>query len=271
MRRNVLLLALAAAVLLNSCIEYKEKVSLNKDGSGTVDIHFAMSAEYLKQMDDLMKMTAKFSGEEAGKIEQPNMISTRTEIEEFLAQSKSNVKLLEYSAPDSTYDGTVDAKFSFSSLAELDIASASLFPDDNPAAEMEGPSASFAKQDDGTWLFTRAMHSGSEMVESMAGEEGISDMLDGGLSEGDDEGASGESDVDLKLDDFVGTDLEALARDMEKAANDEENPAIEFTISFPGKVLTSNATVIDGSKATWSFTLEQISKSISAMTATIAD
>ncbi len=287
MRRNVLSLALVAIVSLSGCIEYKEKVSLNKDGSGTVNIHFALSAEYLKQMNELMKMTAKFSGEEAGEIEQPTMIASENAIEEFLASSKSNVKLLEYNSPDSGVGGAVDAKFSFSSLAELDIAAASLFPDDNPSEGMEETpegieetSASYVKQDDGTWLFSRAMQNdgggagrmtgGMDDGEESTGDEiGYEGQFDG--DEGAEDGDDDDGNMNLTAENFAGTDLEAMAREMERAATDTENPAIVFAITFPGKVLESNATSIDGSTATWSFTLQQISESLLTMTARVAD
>ncbi len=288
MRRKVLLLALIAAVALSGCIEYREQVSLNKDGSGTVKIHFALSADYLKQMNELLQMTAKFSGEEAGEIEQPKIIASKSEIEEFLKQSKSDVKLLEYESPDSSSGGAVDVKFSFGSIAGLDIAAASLFPDDNPAEEMgakemEEQSASFVKQDDGTWLFTRTVQNDSDVVASQAGEydqngEGaLGEAPDNGDMPGmdnEDEAEEAEDDagnMDLSVDDFVGSDMEALARDMEKAATDTTNPAIKLTVSFPGKVLKSNASTVDGSTATWSFTLQQLSGAIPSMTATIAD
>lgn len=277
MRRNFVTLTLLASLILSGCVKYKERVSLNKDGSGTVDVHFTVSDEYFKQMESLAQMTAKMAGGKTEKVEPPKIIASRQEIEAFLKQADAGVKLLEYNQPDSS-SGTVDARFSFTSVAGLDIAASSLFPDEDPLGEDDkgAPTASFVKQDDGTWLFTRMMEPDSESVEGM-GDEGAFDE-DGEYGEmgygdedgqGDDEGYS--DSVNVSAEDFAGTDMEALAKDMEKAATDTEHPAITLSVTFPGKVLESNATSIDGATATWSFTLQQISANPAPMTAKIAD
>ncbi len=280
MRKNIMTLVLLVSFVISGCVEYKEHVSLNKDGSGTVDIHFAVSDEYLKQMDALMQMTAKMAGDKVEKPETPKMIASKEEIEAFLKEADAGVKLLEYNRPDSGAEGTVDAKFSFTSIAGLDIAASSLFPDEDPIGEEEkaNPSASFVKQDDGTWLFTRKMETDAEMIsEGAYGEDGaygetdIDEEIPPDFNDGADDDESDEGATEVTAEDFAGTDMEALAKGVEKAATDTEHPAIVLSVTFPGKVLKSNATSVDGSTVTWSFTLQQISENLAPMSATIAD
>jgi hypothetical protein len=279
MKKFVCTLTVLSLVTLAGCLEYKEEVKLNKDGSGSTHLRFAVNQAYLQQMEEMSKMMAQMSGGDAEPVELPSIVSSEEKIRAFFKEIKSGAQLDSYEVSETDNSRVWNLSFTFSNLLELDYINASVFQsedddmgEDSLSADHQ-PTVSFVKQDNGAWLFTRTMPEndipGDDMDMGMndgypAGEYDDGEYADESSVEEDDEESS---EFGAEIEKGLGKFVEGI----EQAVGGQNKPVFTLSVTFAGEVIESNATDVAGNTATWAFTMEQISAQLTTMTATVKD
>ena len=264
---------LLAATMLAGCFDYQETMVLNKDGSGTLAMRLGMQKSML---DGMKAMTQAFSQEEDQPAADEPFISKEA-IEKNLAKSKAGVKLLDYKE---SVDGEMqvwDITYSFENLNDVQYITESLNDDFDAMADMgEAVDSSMGEEEGMTdenmpelRLFVRGMDTGDGMMGMPAGGE-MDDETEGyeeESAESHDESA-GEMKKDEAMPDSAG-DMSGMMEGMDKLAQTMSKYGIKLTVKFPGKVIESNATTIDGNTATWEYKLSDMGKFPNKLTAVV--
>jgi hypothetical protein len=133
----------------------------------------------------------------------------------------------------------------------------------------EKPELTFKKQDDGTWLFERGMDTENQMPGMGAGpgmgeDESWGDEKDSSQGEAEEEN---EHDSTAMSDTAKGMD--EMAEQMGQLGAAMKKMGIKLTVQFPGKVIKSNATTVDGNTATWEYKGMAMNKFPKKLTAVI--
>ncbi len=271
-RKLLVALVLAAALLAAGCFDYQEYVVLKKDGSGTLDMRIGMQSAML---DGLLGMAQAFGNQDEPAEEDEAFIS-KAGIEKYLAENDAGVKMLSYEEADEGELHVWKIKYSFNDLSSIHHITESLNDDFDAMEDMAGngepeeedadmqPELSFTQQEDGTWLFERGMETDGQMPGmGMGDEESWEDDAEAAESE-DNEPAQA---ADEEAEGGDGADEMTQAVDQMTAAMGKYG--IKLTVEFPGEVIESNATTVDGNKATWAFKLNEMGKFPSKLRAVI--
>jgi len=262
-RKLLVAMVVLSAVLLAGCFDYQEYVVLKKDGSGTLDMRFGMQKSMIESMQAMSQ--AFNQGDEP--VEEEPFIS-KENIEAFLKKHDTGVKLLSYEEAEEEGMQVWKIKYAFDNLNSIKYITESLNDDFDAMEDMGGgtadtanesetpeqPELSFVKQSDGTWLFERGMDTGdnlSGMGGSMEGMETDDEAAPEEDAEAHEEGGEADSQSSSEVD---------ADKMMEGMAAAMGNSGIKLTVEFPGKVIESNATSVDGNKATWEYKLSQMGK-----------
>jgi len=300
MKNFTIVTLIIALITLTGCFDYDENLVINKDGSGTIEMHYAFEEAYLKQMEEMSRQMTQQMGlppEEAGASS--SKMFDKTEIEKALGAEESGIVMTSYE--ESVTDSVRHYKlnFSFKDINKLYYLYTAVYPDDEeeypnegyPGEEYAGqespdetdevPPTMFAVQDDGTWLFQREMGD-EQMNEEEGGPSGMS-QEETEAYYSDDESESGSDDeVDFSalsgmMDQEgmeealggLGAEMQGLGEQMQNMAAQMGKHHIRFTVSFPGSVVESNATSFDGNTAVWDLKLDQLQQGLSSMRAVI--
>ena len=93
MRRILLLVAAAVALFtVSGCIDYEEVLTLNTDGSGTVEIHLVMDKTF---MNEMQAMAEQFGGEPEGSSPAEEICSEE-EMRAALEKMGSGLEIISY-------------------------------------------------------------------------------------------------------------------------------------------------------------------------------
>jgi len=150
--RKLFKLLLAAVVLVTAgCLDYEEYLVLNKDGSGSIKIHYSIDKSYLEQMQQLSE---QMGGEKQSMADMAKEMMPMSDFEEGAMPAESGVKLV-YFKPSETDEAVAwDMKFSFDNFKAFyaleETPSEEDTEPDSPISS--GTEISFTKQEDGTWL-----------------------------------------------------------------------------------------------------------------------
>lgn len=268
-RRVLLGLVLLAAVAMMGCFDYQEFMVLNKDGSGTLEMRLAMDMAMIEGME---AMAESFGAEEVEEpVEEEEFIS-KNNIEKYLKENDAGVKLLSYEELEEEGMKVWKIKYSFEDLNSIHHITGSLnedfdqmddFAEDEPAAEEEDddtPELSFAQQDDGTWLFERGMDTGDQMPGmGMEGDMGMMDDTgDVDYEEEPYDDQPAEEEEEMSGDDT--TAMGDFAKQMEEMSRMMSKVGVKLTVQFPGEVVESNATKVEGNTATWEYKMSEMGK-----------
>jgi len=273
MKRNILVvLAMLVALTLVGCFNYQENMVLNKDGSGTIDMRMAID----KSMMEGMKAMSQMMDSSSQQPQEESFIS-KANIEKFLSTHDTGVKLLSYEESEEEGMQVWKLKYSFKDLNSVQYITESLnedFESDEGAGEdstmmQEKPELTFKKQDDGTWLFERGMDTENQMPGMGAGpgmgeDESWGDEKDSSQGEAEEEN---EHDSTAMSDTAKGMD--EMAEQMGQLGAAMKKMGIKLTVQFPGKVIKSNATTVDGNTATWEYKGMAMNKFPKKLTAVI--
>ncbi len=288
MWKKIALIGIAlTAILCVGCFDYAEEMVINDNGSGTIQMHFAMDKTYLKAIEKMTREMAEAMGGEAGDMDTPTPGFSRDEIEKALATGNSGVKLISFDTSETEDASIWDMKFSFDNVNNVYAAIEAIQSNEEDAADdtsepgddEDMPQVVFTKQADGTWLFERPLNDGDEM----SGMAGDMDMADSEADHLDEDDMYGDSDVDDEMgdsdvetgdaaDDGDEADTEGIdefAEGMQAMFGNIGNHTIKMTVTFPGEVIESNATSVDGSTATWEYKLADWATAVKNMRAVI--
>lgn len=275
MKNFVLVLSLLSLILLSGCFDYDEALVLNKDGSGSLQMKCSVSKVYLDQMQQMYAQMAKAMPDLDIPDDPRDMIFNRNKIDEALKAEDSGVELVKYEMSETDDMQTWDMKFSFTDLNRLDALDKALSPDE-PGMEYQEEDLEtdeeplLTKQDDGTWLFLRSFKDKME-AEAFGGEDGEYYQDEYGEYEDQENGDEKYSYDDEEYNE--GSVLGGISAEMEEGLNQfvegfglnaEEmgDHKLRFSITFPGKIIESNATSVDGNTAIWEYSLNQIENSM---------
>jgi len=278
MRRLLSVLVLFGLVSVAGCVTYEEHVQIQKDGSGTLTMHMAMDRHLIEQMQAMAKQLGQ---EDEDPLEEVRSDMDKGKIEANLAKSGSKLELTKYNeqVTDDAYVWDLAIAFPhYDDLKDLNLGD-----DDAGEHDSDAPGQfTYEKQADGTWLYRRGMDEdegdlmGSEKAEEdesgdTAGddsawmEEEDRDEAAAGDSEAmageDTESAeTGEADADTASGDMeeFGKAMEQMGRMMEAMTAAAAKSSLTFRVTFPGKIVESNATRVEGSTAIWEYKLSDL-------------
>jgi len=253
MHRQIVIALVAAVVLGFGCIDYAEQLQLNKDGSGRISMKMAVDDENYQ----LMKEMAEAFGE-TGSAPMDGVDESR--IRAVLKERNSKAKLEKYAESTRGGDRVWEMAFTFTGGDDLADIGAALDEDGDPSAPF-----TYEKQPDGTWLYRRDLEmdedEASVVVDMKADELG----LPAGIGEGFDPENFDTEEFAKNMEKQM-EQLQKMAQKMEsmeprleerKASieEDSKNRSVRFAVTFPGEVIESNATKVEGKTAVWEYTL----------------
>lgn len=271
MRNFILMALLFSLMLLSGCFNYEETLVLNKDGSGTVQMKCAVSKAYIDQMKQMYEQMAEAMPDMEIPENPGDAIFNREDIEEAVRADNSGLELVHYEISETEDMKTWDMKFSFTDMESLDALDKALSPEEAGGGYQEEATGAddeplLTKQDDGTWLFFRSFEDKMDS-ESYGGEDEEYYQEDY-----DDYEEQDYSEEDYSYDEDDTGALGAIAGQMEEGLNQvveelglmaEEmgKQKIRFSVTFPGKIIESNATSVDGNTAVWEYSMDQMENS----------
>lgn len=262
MKRLGWVFVLLAAIVSSGCFDYQEDLTIREDGGGTIAMHYSVDRAYLDQMKQMQQEMARMFGTEPPEDLQ---LFDSARIVKRLGEDVDGVRLLSYkeSKTESTYEW--DMQFDFDDLNRLYALGEILDPDaiDDPeyAEEVTGdedmPEIVFEKQGDGSWLYERVFDTGEEDTDEY-GEYG-----EWQGEAGDDAETSDDVSEDMRADlAEVGIDLSEMEQQMKEHV-------VQFSVTFPGNVVSSNATSFDGRTAVWEYKLTDLQGAPQTMRAVV--
>jgi hypothetical protein len=262
MRKAVgIVLVLIAVALIGGCIDYSELLELNADGSGTMAMQFTVHKKYFDAFGKAMGMESSDSSSNSDSS--AYNLFKREDFEKQIAEKKLNVKLLDFSqkATDSTLMSIV--KFSFKSIKDMMTVSSQMGKQDMSVEPAPERKVVFEKQDAG-WHFLRDFQDSSfnTMMDGMLDTTALNTSPETTKPEGDSTADSMSQAFGEAMQDMS----KMMAKMMLKAFSDCH---VQLAVKFPGKIVKTNATKVEGNTATWEYKLMDIPKAPKQLEATI--
>jgi hypothetical protein len=96
MKRVLSALGLAMLLIFAGCFDYEETLVLNKDGSGSIQMHYAVDKSYLNQMKDMYEQMAADMPELEIPDDPGETMFNEEHIRQTLAEEQANVTLDHY-------------------------------------------------------------------------------------------------------------------------------------------------------------------------------
>ncbi len=280
MRKIVIAVTTAALLFTANCIDYREEITLNADGSGSLKLHYAMEQKYMDQLESMSRYVPKNSNDtidDSGNTYFPD----REKLEKMIDESSTNVNVLSYLHEERGEWMVWEVELAFASLQEFaDLGTALTEGEEAGIVEVV-----YEEQEDGTYLFRRYFSKSMPEVEMDMGEYELDDDL-GMEAEGEAEAETSEDSItmpdsaeyyeamdaikeamaqmseeqsDMEMDEAALDSLMAgFAQTMAEAQKGVEKARISLVVNFTGEVIESNATSAEGNTATWEYKGESI-------------
>ena len=261
MRTTLSVLGLLILLIVTGCFDYEETLVFNKDGSGSMQMHYAVDKSYLNQLKTMYEQMAASMPELEIPDDPSETMFNEDHIRQTLAEEQSSVTLDHYRISETETSKVWDMKFSFGDINDLEVLDKALSPPDEYSEQeeqaQEDEEPFLVEQPDGTLLYSRSV-SDDEEYEGSGGDDYYSDEEYGNYDEGYDAGSEDEYDDEsepspLEVDMEQG--LDQLTGEMEKMAEGMEDHKIRFVITFPGEIIESNADEVNGNTAVWEYNL----------------
>lgn len=259
MKKQIIFLMAVSLLLIAGCFDYEQIMVLNKDGSGTVNVHYAVEKVYLEQIKQMSKAIAEQSGESNQPIDPAETMFSKSEIEETLKARNAGIKMLAYETSETDDSRVWDMEFSFDDANKLDALFDALSPDDEEYAPPADVGAIYTRQPDGTWLFSQPFIDKDIEGEEMD-EYGYEDSEDYYNEDYEEEYADEYNEDDINDLDLKGAAeaIENWSEEMQNLVQSMANHKIRVTVEFPGEIVESNATSTKGNSAMWEYSIEQM-------------
>lgn len=275
MRNAMITICILALLFLAGCFDSEERLVIKEDMSGTVQMRFAVEKSYLEQMKVMYEQMAKMMPEAEMPSDPIDMMFNKAEIEQALADDGSGVELVSYETSESENLHIWDMKFTFEDVNQVAAVYNALSPEEDEGEveyvnEDESDEPLWTKQADGTWLFYRSFEDVS-MEEDYSG--GDDEYSGDEWSEEHEEYSDDYSDEDNEsyhpMAAEVKKGVDQLTDGLGSMAESVGKHKMLFVVTFPGDIVESNATSVDGRTATWEYTLEQLDQNPPAQKAVI--
>lgn len=228
---KALVLAAVIVVTVSGCMDYEEEITLARDGSGTVRIHYYMD-ESMAQM--MAGETTPFPFDEAS-------------IEAIFKDAP--VKLVKSEVYTENEQKHVVLVIEFPDLEKLQECQ--FFAD---------RTISMVRRDDGAIEFRMVITKGEAEVAAAGAEESVSEeSVDGefGLDDTDWVEEGGEEEYSLPEDAEFDAEMEKMAEEMTQALL--AGHSFKYSLNVPGEIIEANGGgVVKGRQVTWEFPLTEL-------------
>ena len=256
MHRKTVIAFVALVALGLGCVDYDEQLHLNKDGSGRVSMKMAIDDENYQLMKEMAESFGETGAGPMGDVDE-------TRIRAELKERNSKAKLEKYTESTRGGDRVWEMAFTFTGGDDLADIGAALDEEGSPHAPF-----TYEKQPDGSWLYRRDLEMDEEetgaAVDMKAGEMG----LPAGIGEDFDPENFDAEEFAKKMEKQM-EQLQKMAQKMEtmepqleerkeSMEADAENRSVRFAATFPGNVIESNATKVEGKTAVWEYTIAEL-------------
>jgi len=212
------IVVLAAVLALAGCIKVDQTVSINPDGSGTLDMVYGMSEQTIAQLEAMEQMAAsmKQEGMEVEAESDSPLDFDEAEVRKKFAEKKpEGVQLLDVSSESRDGWKYMNVKLAFDDLESLKNTE---FFEDNELT--------ITKNAEGNYVLVQKL--GSEEM---------------GMPAGPQAGSEGAQGMDDKAMQAMATMLSGLR--------------IAMTVAVPGEVIETNATQVEGNRASWVYDIDK--------------
>lgn len=249
------------------CLDYEEVLVLNADGSATIQMKYAVDKVYLDQMKAMYEQMAQYMPDMEVPGDPADLMFDKAHIDQSLAAENSGITLLNYEVSSTDKAQIWNMGFAIADINNIEALDKALSPQEDQYEQYEESEPVeeqplLTKQDDGTLLFYRSI--GDDIA---SGDLGF-----GGDEEGDYQGEEYD-DSDDPLSNALGEQLEEelgqFVEGLDDIADGMRDHKLKFTVTFPGEIIESNATSVDGNTAVWEYSLEQIQNDTPPQTAVI--
>ena len=258
MKRVILLCVIGVLFAVAGCIDYQETITLNTDGSGSIVIRYALDKATLEQAEEFGDSVSSESDDDSDEL------PSEAEIREQIKTVNSSVKLVSYEETETEEWRVWNMEFTFDKLSDFDQLGGALAGEQEADSSNE-PQRSYAKQPDDTWVFSHSL-GGSGDTGGFQFEEGAQEtdtpsdseyaeamrQMQEAMSEYSEE-SEGEGEAEEMAE--ADSAMEEFAKGMEMMFSSAAEAKLTLTVHFPGKIVESNATRVDGNTAVWEASL----------------
>jgi len=220
----------AAVLLLSGCIKVDQTLTIEPNGSGTLDMEYGMSEQTVAQLEAMKQMSEGMSQEGVEVESKSSLEFDEEEIRnDFADKNLQGVKLLDVSSESRDGWKYMKVKLAFDNLDAL-----------KKTEFFEDSDLTLTKNADGNYVLAQKL--GSEEM-GMPGPEASTGA---GTSEGSAAAggeASGAPDMGAQM--------------MQGMAAMFAGLRIAMTVVVPGEIIESNATQVEGNRASWVYDIDK--------------
>lgn len=237
MKRILITAVIVFCLMIVGCIKYDQEITLNKDGSGTVALHYAMSQAMVQQMEAMASMASQMGEEAKGgkgetKMSMDNLSFEEEKVKgEFSRLKDHGITLQSSRSYDKEGWRHMEVKFHFKDVSKLKHVS--YFKDNDMTIE---------KNNRGNYeVRTHSKGNGDKQKEE-------------------------EADIDPE----TAEQAAEMAKGMEQGMEQMMMPMMQgfrvsFTFHTPTSIVKTNAPEQDKKRARWVFDLEKDQKAMEKM------
>ncbi|MEW5923722.1 MAG: hypothetical protein AB1746_07025 [Candidatus Zixiibacteriota bacterium] len=298
--KNILMFLMAALLLLLAgCYQYEEHLTINDDGSGVLKMHFVMKTDYIREMRAMLNAAEAEAPEDEGETFSMETIFDRAAIEKNLEASNCGLKLTGYNLVETEDTTAWDMEFAVADVNKLYDLNEALYPEESLSGmnndeedddDTEIP-AVFSKQENGNWQYLRyldevaaanddeeaGVYDYDYSYDYPADTENYEDMTEEPAYDSDipyeDSQMVYEKTGDILYDSAMSAmsddSMQAYMEEFMQMTQDMMECKMRYTVTFPGKIVESNADETNGNTATWEINFKDMNSGIPSMRATI--
>ena len=264
-RRFSLVVLAASLAVLPACFEMKMHTKLEKDGSGTMDVHMGLTEGLVAVMAELKEADPDSDAFEDTK----DIVLTEPDDETRRLMKEGGCEILEFQSESSEKRVFSRLKVAFENFQKL-YQLENVAPEGEDDGDVPGQNASLVRNEDGTYTLSITKE-GEDEDES--GDEVFADENpfeedepevedDPPVERRDGEQGGGESDSGSTTDDTGGEeDFERAMELMGKMLAEAKNLKIEVGMEVPGEIVAYSPKTfaeVEGSKVVWTLGFESM-------------
>ncbi|MCG6859815.1 MAG: hypothetical protein LJE70_00780 [Chromatiaceae bacterium] len=228
-----LIVLVVAVMALSGCIKVDQTMRIKPDGSGTLDMVYGMSEQTIAQLEAMKQMATGMQQEGMEvKVESDSPFEFDEAVvrKKFADKKLEGVELLDVSSRSKDGWKFMELKLAFDDLESL--KKTDLFEDSG---------LSITKNAEGNYVLEQKL--GSNDMGMSGAQAGSAGEPAGGAAGEQTSGSAGGQGMDAQM--------------MEGMAAMFAGLRVAMTVMVPGKIIESNATKVDGNRASWIFDIEE--------------
>jgi hypothetical protein len=263
-----------ALLCFAGCLDYEEVLVLNADGSATIQMKYAVDKVYLNQTKAMYEQMAQYMPEMEVPEDPADLMFDKAHIDATLAEENSGVELLAYDVSSTDQAQVWFMSFAIADINNIVALDKALSPQQDQFEQDEQFQEAdpvdehplLTKQDDGTLLFYRSFD--DDLPSQDFGDGAAEESENWGDYQGEEYDDS-DDPLGNVLTEQLEEELGQFVEGLDDIANGMRDHTLRFSVTFPGEIIESNATSVDGNTAVWEYTLEELDQLRSPQTAII--